>query len=322
MTSLSGRPLLDTATDAALFVPLGASFEQVRAAADRGYSVLLHGPRGSGRTTLLRAVLRARRLEDSGPTVLVQAAAATSPREAVAALTAALRDATTGPSAPPPRAVSDPSSHTVAGELADLRALLGESGRVMFLVDNLRPDLAHRLFGVGRDDVWELDASFVVTADDADLSIVLAPPADAFFDVRVHIPAPTRAEAEELLARRLGRPVSWPGETGTPRRLLDAARADPDDPASGDGARRERLTAAARLGPSAAALGALLEEVGSVSPSDDIARERLGLTSARLSQILAQMYDGGLLTYDDVHRGGPGRPRRRYRWATGEEGDS
>ncbi|WP_052465978.1 ATP-binding protein [Mobilicoccus massiliensis] len=321
---LSARPLLDTDADAPLFVPIGTALTELLAATARGYSVLLHGRRGSGRTTLLRALQRSRRLADTpetpGATVFVQAARATTAGEALLACLRALDDVTADDFEPSPAAERHaPADATSA--LAALRRATSER-HVTFLVDNLDPHVAHRLFGLGRDDLWEVDASFVVTATDDDLAIVLAPPADAFFEVRVALSPPTRAEAEDLLERRLGHEVDLSGTTAaTPRELLDAARADPHDPASADAARQRRLEAAATLGAPALGVAHLLDELGPISPSDETVRNRLGLTAARVSQILVQMYDEGLVVYDDVRQGGPGRPRRRYRWAGGAAGD-
>ena len=333
---LAARPLLDTAPDAALYVPLGDSLDTLLLAARRGHTVLLHGARGSGRTSLLRTLLRRRRESGEGVTVFVQAAFASTPTEVLRACRKALVDtapSTAVPAAPgnpghpghpghPGGPVGEPAPET-SSITAELVAL-GEAcrgRRPCFLVDNLDPHVAHRLFGLARDDLWELDAQFVVSVLQEDLPIVLAPPADAFFEVRLALPPPTRAEAEAILERRLGRPVALPAPPPTPRALLDAARRDPDDPASADAERSRRLDAAAALGPSALEVARLLDDLGSVSAADDTARDRLGVTAARLSQILAQMYDEGLVTYEDVRAGGPGRPRRRYRWATPADRD-
>lgn len=306
---LSGRPLLDTDADAALFVPLSTSSTDLAAATERGYSVLLHGPRGSGRTTLLRALLRQRRSSSAGPTVHVQAAGVREPAGFLAQCRAALTGAHDDPT-------TETTALSFADELRSLAAVLPQPPqRALFLVDNLDPHLIHRVFGTGRDDLWELDASFVVTATDDDLPIVLSPPADAFFDVRIAVPPPRPHEAAEILRRRLGRDVSIPASATTPRALLDAARADPTDPASADATTRRRLDRAAALGGSALDVAHLLDELGTVGASDETARVRLGLTAARISQILVRMYDEGLVTYEDVRTGGPGRPQRRYRWS-------
>lgn len=327
---LSARPLLDTAPDAALYVPLGSSLEELVTASDRGHTVLVHGARGSGRTSLLRALLRHRREAEADATVFVQAAFARTPAQALRACRQALAEVVPAPPSTGPTGstgtstsgegpgVEPPVEDPAASTTTELRALQEscEGRGPTFLVDNLDPHVAHRLFGLARDDLWEVDASFVVTVLDEDLPIVLAPPADAFFEARVALPTPTREEAEAILARRLGRAVEIPDPPPTPRMLLDAARRDPEDPASADAERARRLDAAAALGPSALEVAQVLDDQGSVSAADEEARDRLGVTAARLSQVLAQMYDGGLVTYDDVRSGGPGRPRRRYRWVT------
>jgi len=315
---LSARPLLDTDADAALFVPLGRALDELVRATDRGHTALLHGARGSGRTTTLRALLRHRRTRGAGPTVFVQASRVGDPLGTLTACLDAARDAALDADArtraETSAATSPSGTPTVASALRELRHLCAERPTT-FLVDNLDPHVAHRLFGLGRDDLWEVDATFVVTALDEVLSLLLAPPADAFCESRVAIPTPTREEAEALLARRLGHPVHLPSPPPAPRVAIDAARRDPEDPASADATRRGRLDDAATLGPTALEIARLLDEVGGVSAADEIARERLGVSAARLSQVLAHMYDRGLITFDDVRGGGPGRPRRRYRWA-------
>src|SRR5438093_6115292 len=53
---LSGRPLLDTKLDQALFAGRHTELDRLLTSVERGLNVLLLGERGSGKTTLLRSL--------------------------------------------------------------------------------------------------------------------------------------------------------------------------------------------------------------------------------------------------------------------------
>jgi hypothetical protein len=96
------------------------------------------------------------------------------------------------------------------------------------LLDSPEDNAAYELFGRLRDSVWELGCPWVVAADPGVASVLVAQPADAFWDVHVSIPPLDVDEQRELLRRRLsGTPVPEdlinPRGT-TPWKLLTAAR--------------------------------------------------------------------------------------------------
>ncbi len=184
------------------------------------------------------------------------------------------------------------------------------------LVDDIDPVIGHQLFGVLRDDLWRLPLQWVVTVESRLAPRLLAPPADAFFDVRLTLPPLTRGEALDLIGRRLGRDLSDVPVTRlptTPRRLVRlAATAPPEEWSAGEAQLDARLDAAGAIGRSAAEVVQALADLGPLSPSDERLLARLGCTRARASQVLRALYEHGLVTYRDVPADRPGRPNRVY----------
>lgn len=314
MAVLSGRPLLDTRADAALFSGRTEELAQLRWALRRQLNCLLLGPRGSGKSSLLRYLLWQQRddpLEDSTrPPPFFIDAAGVSTAGALLALVAA-------------RLGTDSEESTEARRLLDrLAGLPADAWPAFVVLDQPLATAAHAVFGQLRDEVWRLPVSWVVAAADTDEADLLLPPADAFFDVVVRLGPLDDQALNEALHRRLDgqlpdddlrQVVEAAG--GNPRRALDLARAalaSPQDTAAVTEAAAGRWQRAARLGRPAAMLLAELEAAGAASASDARLLDRLGWTRARASQVFGQLERAGLVQAAAV-RNGPGRPRRVYR---------
>lgn len=351
--ALTGRPLLDTHQDMALYLHREHLERRLVTALRRGLNVLLEGERGSGKTTLLHALRYGAceppaaapsvgdptgRPGPAGPArfVYLGAAAAPSAAAVLARLLAELRGADE-PSWP-----TDVDAATALARLQDFcvsanepvdpgvprdpadrldgaapaRPTPGLGHGTCVLIDDVDPVIGHQLFGVLRDDLWRLPMQWVVTVESRLAPRLLAPPADAFFDVRLTLPPLTRVEALDLISRRLGRDLSGLDVATlptTPRRLVRlAANTPPEDWGAGEAALAAQLDAAKTIGRSAADVVQALADLGPSSPSDERLLDRLGCTRARASQVLRSLHEHGLVTYRDVPADRPGRPNRVY----------
>jgi hypothetical protein len=207
-------------------------------------------------------------------------------------------------------------------ELPRLLASLTEAekdGRRAVLVDELpTKSVGETVFGRLRDSLWRLPLTWVVAATDHDAALLQSPPADAFFDVVVHLqPLSKKSQRAILEARagRSGRRIASRIDEGSPRRLLAVAR----EVLEQGEARPDLWRALARrdaevskLGRSASMLMAELESLGPSSASDETLLQRLGWTRPRAVQVLRQLENAGFVTSATV-KGEAGRPRKVYR---------
>jgi energy-coupling factor transporter ATP-binding protein EcfA2 len=312
MTELNGRPLLDTRLDQSLYVARPDVEEPLTGAVARGLNALLLGPRGSGKTTILRHLAYALRAAGT-PVTFVEGAAAEDARAFLELVARRLGDR---------EEARRPAVDGAARALIDLvHALAPSAGkeRRVVLVDGLpSPDDAHTIFGRLRDEVWQLPITWIVAADERARAGYLTPPADAFFDLVVEVPPLTERQREELLRSRLG--DSSGSETlavegpGNPRELLALARELATSDASPRAlleARSARRHEGARLGAPAEMLMAELEALGPASASDERLLRRLGWTRARAVQVFKQLEQAGIVTASE-QRGRAGRPRKIY----------
>jgi hypothetical protein len=323
---LDTRPLLDTAPDAQLFVNREPELKRVLQAATSDLNAVVLGDRGIGKTSLIRQA--AYQLRQRGqPAHVVDAALAESAEGVLYAIEAALgaepqtsevMQAAIGRLGRPRRA---PGSEAV-----DVIGRLGDVEPTILMLDNLpSPKVAHDLFGRLRDELWTLRHTWVVTADRSDARTILAPPADAFFAVRIELLPLAEHAAEDLLERRLSygdralaSQLGQSGE-GNPRKLLELARQVVIDGGGQQAAYRlmeQRVraeTAASELGRSHAMLFAELLALGSASPSDPALLERMGWSRPRANQVLRDLEHHALAVASDELPDGAGKPRRVYR---------
>lgn len=316
MARLSGRPLLDTRSDAALFVDRTTELDRLDRAVAEGLNVLLSGVRGIGKTSLLRHhAYRAR--GDGRQVAVLDATGLGDPAAFLSGVARAL-------GVPPP-----PDDVSSASELVSaLAAAAPESGAAL-AVDGLSPAVAQAVFGQLRDELWRAPLTWRVSCADVDEPAFLRPPADAFFDTTVRLPALSddavhdllrrRATVEELTDEAVTEIVRL--AAGVPRRAIDLARhlllAPGDDHGglSSVESVRDRLLdrdqIVERLGTPARMLLAELETVGGASASDERLLTRLGWTRARAAQVLGELEREGLVEATTEPRAS-GRPRRVF----------
>ena len=318
MARLSGRPLLDTRADAALFVDRQAELDRLDRAVTEGLNVLVSGVRGVGKTSLLRHKAYGWRITGRELTVL-DATALTDP----AAFLAAAADAVGAP--------SQPAGQSSAADLVVTLSQFpnAKNGPTVLAVDGLPPAVAQAVFGQLRDELWRAPLHWLVSCADVDEPAFLRPPADAFFDTTVRLPALPDEDVHELLRRRAT--VDELSDeavkevvalvAGVPRRAIDLARHLLLGPGHGDAgadavaAFRDRLIdreqAVERLSTPARMLLTELEAVGGASASDERLLTRLGWTRARAAQVLGELEREGLVEATDEPRAS-GRPRRVF----------
>ena len=181
----------------------------------------------------------------------------------------------------------------------------------------------YELFGRMRDALWQLPHSWVVAIDDTDRATVLKPPADAFFDSLITLRPWSTNQIAGLLARRLGDAEDQKTLTqaaararGVPRdalRALNDAIVHGRNPADVVAERAELLDRASSLGRPYGMLMAELLDRDQASPSDDDLQATLGLTRARLTHLLRELHEKGLVEAQSERPSGPGRPRTIYR---------
>jgi len=302
---LRDGPLLFDAVDRDAYVERPFLEDAMLSAVRVGRGILLTGPSGSGRTTLLNWIRRALQ-EEGRPVVRVDARAATDASTAFELIEHALVSVH-GESAI--RRVADVPETASRLVLAQARARrLGRFPDTVVLVDNLAGGgLIRALFGALRDILWETGHRWVVTAHPHDRAHFLAPPADAFFTDRIDIPPLPTASLAAFMARHpeagnLSDPSRprFPGEVV--RELLHPELAAPD------------------LGEVAEAVGgsttAILEQLVTlnrpVTAEDEELAARTGLSPGSLRRHLGRLHEAGYVSRVPDRSGGPGRPRIAY----------
>jgi energy-coupling factor transporter ATP-binding protein EcfA2 len=337
---LSGRPLRNTDRDRRLFVDRTETIELVAQVVLNSGNVLLVGPRGAGKSSLLRRIAHVLEKRGEPHTSVVDGRAADSTLDFLALVRDALNAWETVPLGraagalasaagafiDSPQLIARPSPSDTQALLTQLRALgraLPEEQHRIVLVDEMpSPQTAHTLFGRLRDELWELPIVWVVAADERDDGSYREPPADAFWQRTVAIPSLSADDARDLLLRRLDDTQMSPTvldqlvETaaGNPRRLITLAHQvvlEGSDIASlleRDASVKREV---ALLSEPAKRLLSELEANGPASPSDQGLLSRLGWTRGRASQVFQELESRGLVTTFE-RAGTGGRPRRVY----------
>lgn len=319
--NLTSRPLLATQRDQALFAGRAWEIEEVSRDLKRGFNVIVEGDRGSGKTSLLRALMWAHHTDEqrsAGTTIYVRAAGLTD----VAAVLNRVLDVLEGRETPAERRLN------VAEALRELTNRR-ELGPVCVLLDDVDPKVGNQLFGVLRDELWEIGVQWVVAVSTSDSKQLRIPPADAFFETVLRLDPLTPKEAFDLLWRRMAlkrvdsgleghtRDVVQllAGKGGQPRELLERARhADENnDPVSVLAAGNEIQRVLGTLSRPANMLYAEIRHRDPISASDEEVQNLMGWTRPRLIQVLGELEEAGLVESYRQAKSGPGQPRKMFR---------
>lgn len=323
---LRARPLYDNLADRELFV-VPEGWDPLIRAIERELNVMVTGPRGIGKTTLLRQVQATLR-EQGTPVVFADATSATEPFE----LATRIRDALRGRPAPVQAgfqqlrsALPDPNPPPGGASRAfsSLFEQMGEVERTVVLVDASGSATAtYGVFGRMRDVLWRLPHTWVVAVDEHERHVATKPPADAFFDTVLALKPFGTLDLTRLLELRTAgaSPATLAkvaaGADGNPRvaiRALGEAIVNDRDPAEQLSGRGALLGRAAHLGRPHGMVMAELLDRGQASPSDEELQHSLGVSRARLTQLLRDLFKAGLVVADQDRATGQGRPRTSYR---------
>lgn len=340
---LTGRPLLGTSRDAALFVDRESEVEAIEESLVARANVLMLSERGAGKTTLLRHV--ARRLERRDwRAVFVEGALATSPAELLSLVRARVFPSATVPPIGDQFGAALAAFQSLGKGYAVARRPQGAAGESQLLLDILHafatdledderrhvvlldevssPEIVHTVFGRLRDELWQLPVVWVVAGDLRDRHVYLRPPADAFFSRIISLGPLDESTALKLLRRRIPRARASDGLLRTivaqssrlPRDLVRVATdvviggVRPEQLAS---SRAKRDDVLAALGEPAQRVVAELEAQGPASASDEDFLTRLGFGRSRAAQIFRELEQLGILEAS-VDRAGGQRPRKVY----------
>ena len=317
MPELRNRPLLDTLIDAELYVERGEA-KRLRTALEHCLNTIILGPRGSGKSTLLRQT--ARELRERGrPSLFVNVDFA---GDAIAILEAVSTAA--GQSTPDGVLHLDVIAAVAGDGTAIERIRTMATGEpldppLVVLLDDVRVDAGHELFGRLRDALWQVPVTWVVAASERAL---LTPPADAFFEQTIELAPMDAGLIAQLLQRRLGGDAARIGQLaelahasdGSPRRALELARDIVVGRRSLDEIltlRGEREAYASTLGRPASMLLAEIEQLDRpVYSADEELLHTMGWTRNRAVQVLGELETAGLLT--SYPGRGPGGGRVKF----------
>ena len=174
----------------------------------------------------------------------------------------------------------------------------------MILLDDPDAEQAATLFGRLRDELWQPPVWFTVAVNPSTYTSVLSqPPANAFFDVMIELEPLEPNVAVDMLRRRkhrgeLAEEIAEPAQAMQPRAVLLSAEAGPGARYDAE-LQHELLTRAERAaGRAGAALVAEIWNRGAVSASDADLQRSLGVSRARLTQLLTLLANQGTARFE------------------------
>jgi hypothetical protein len=322
---LSGRPLTDNPLDQILYVDRSEELRKVLSSVERRSNVLITGPPGIGKTSLLHRVEHDLRARGYSPT-FVDAAPASSVEDLLDLIRWRLNGT---PAASQADVVPRPmASQDALGEAARLMRILSslsagaspDDRRVLLIDEPPSGEVGHTLFGRLRDEVWQLPFVWIVAVDNHERAALTRPPADSFFPILVDVGPLSDSDSIELLRKRLASSAVAGLErivgiaNGSPRRLLTLARDLVINERSMDEIlydEQKRNSILDDLGDSATLLFAFLQEHGAASASDEDLLTEMGWTRARATQVFNSLEEAGLV----VGRRQKGGRRKLYELA-------
>ena len=330
LTRLSGRPLLDNASDRLLFVGRDEEFRTLQRGIQNNLNCLVLGPPGSGKTSVLHPLsldARGRGLA----VIRVDGNLATDVRSLVELIRGQL---VREPSLPSEwramvTALADTRPASELERLADVLGSLAPSDqqlalrRPLIVLDNVpSAEIGHTLFGRLRDELWTLPFTWLVAADERFRLTFLAPPADAFFEIVVTLGPLSVQAIADLLGRRIDDPsLGWlieevsrssDRQPGAAIRLARNAIASDKQPHEITAERAAFEAKLDQLGPSARALVQQLEQFGPMSASDENLLNRLHWSRVRANQVFRELEAAGMVTSTLQAVDAAGRPRKIY----------
>jgi predicted transcriptional regulator len=318
--TLSGRPLLATKRDAALFVNRESELRILERALKLGLNSLAFGRAGSGKTSLLNALAYRQR---ENFVFVTRSGEATSTAVDLLQRMRGLGSSATGTpkafgiGAPPSaaRAIRDLSTWVAAQEEKS------EGKEVVLVLDGLSVAAGRELFGVLRDELWATGLRWIVSVRPHEARELTQPPVDAFFETQFELEPLTDANVVELINRRgaeLGAAEVQEiaaTSTGQPRNVLDLVRYAVQNPSESSLSDKwnARDTAVSTLDSSMRALLDQLESHGPMSASNPELSRDLGLTRSRITQMFSELERRGLVTRSTPKTSQPGRPKVVFR---------
>jgi DNA-binding MarR family transcriptional regulator len=320
---ISLRPLSATLAGGELFVGRHEELTQLESNVIAAVNTLVLAERGAGLTSFLNQAVGDLEVKDDLRVVVLSGEAARTAGDFLGAvadrlITAATADRTSATVMAPEH--RDPASDTATGlmrrldRIAQLASDLGTA--VVVVIDGIGiPAVAHTVFGQLRNELWQMDQiTWVLGGAASQRGRHLEPPAEAFWESVIDLPALSRNDLYTILAKRHlalspdSRDAVIDAAAGNPMKLLLAAR----------NAEEGRLPGQREQDPKLSEAGArlihYLQTHGPASASDGGLLADLGLSRARAQQILGALERAGLVIGELAQTdGSPGRPRKVYR---------
>lgn len=322
MIELRTRPLRATHADVAYLVQRPDELAALKSAVSYGFNAMLLGERGSGKTTLVNMLAAA--LEEEGWRVAqVTGGRFNSASEVLWDVARVVAEDAAGAWDAADRARGRGGDPLVIAYAALVEAVAELPDRTAILLDGLAPPLVHEVFGRMRDEMWALQLQWVVTGDVEDKAVLLAPPAEAFFERVVTLAPFSEEQIERLLTMR-----DPDGELGDHIRVLIAERCA-GNPGRALVLARQALVSAdpladidrgsvieqveRELGEPAARLADDLARNGPSGPSDAGLLRRIGWSRPRAYQVFQALQRAGFTEVSTERTGRAGRPVHTYR---------
>ncbi len=351
---LSGRPLLDNDADQALFVGRDAQLLAMRRSLQTGLNCLVAGDPGSGKTSLIRALMFRLR-SDPIQFSYTRAGDARTASDLLTSVLTSVRNAGPGTGAAPRdvRRQWESVDRQPIELIDELARALADTSRLepatrVIVVEDVPAAAGFETFGAWRDELWQqLDALWLVSTSTAQVSGLVRAPADVFFETKVELGALSAEEAAELLRLRTDDlaeaeraeliAAALAAAPETPRRLLEVARELASGPAVGGGrlntgsGHKARAEALGQVSRPARMLAGEMDAIGWVGASDQRLLDRMSWTRPRVVQVIGELESRGLVEMREENTG-RGRPRKLYRLtpaadfvgrdAVGQDGDA